>query len=147
MRSAAVSTETRIPGGPGAYGRNTHEKPPMRLLRGPILALGALILLGSIGGCRAQYPTDQRKAPPPSGSAEQGEPTDLPESRVAPAQPSGAGQIEAMVRQFDRDGDGLLSRDEAPAQVPDIAFRFGDRDGDGKLSSSELEALRRRSGR
>ena len=119
----------------------------MRSLRGSILALGALILLGGSGGCRAPYPTDQRTASLPSGSVTQGQPTDLPESSVAPAQPSGAAQIEAMVRQFDRDGDGLLSRDEAPTQVPDMAFRFGDRDGDGKLSSSELEALRRRSGR
>ncbi|HUV38842.1 MAG TPA: EF-hand domain-containing protein, partial [Planctomycetota bacterium] len=48
----------------------------------------------------------------------------------------------ALFRSFDRDGDGLLSRDELPELTWRRLSRF-DTDGDGKLSLKEVEAAPR----
>jgi hypothetical protein len=48
--------------------------------------------------------------------------------------------------QFDRDGDGKLSRDEAPEPMRD-SFSQLDTNGDGFIDAAELSALQKRSGR
>lgn len=47
---------------------------------------------------------------------------------------------EFLLRQFDRDGDGKLSRDEAPERIRQ-AFARIDQDGDQKLSTPELQRM------
>jgi dienelactone hydrolase len=56
-----------------------------------------------------------------------------------------ASVTESFVQKYDLDDDGRLSRDEAPARLPDNAFAKLDRDGDGYLSEDEAKALAERS--
>jgi len=57
-----------------------------------------------------------------------------------PAFPSGnRSAMEDMFSRMDRDGDGMLSREEAPERIADYFDRF-DQDGDGKLSKHEMQA-------
>jgi RND family efflux transporter MFP subunit len=58
-----------------------------------------------------------------------------------PGAPAGRGMT-----QFDRDGDGKLSRDEAPERMRD-SFNQLDTNGDGFIDAAELSALQKRSGR
>ena len=58
--------------------------------------------------------------------------------------PSGP-DAEAILRHFDRNGDGLLSPNEAPPRIAQ-AFKGIDRNNDGKISRRELETVLRRLG-
>jgi len=52
----------------------------------------------------------------------------------------------AILKRFDSNGDGELSRDEAPPRLASRAFDALDRDGSGKLSEAELQGLAARAG-
>jgi len=58
-----------------------------------------------------------------------------------PGAPAGRGMM-----QLDRDGDGKLSRDEAPERMRD-SFNQLDTNGDGFIDAAELSALQKRAGR
>jgi hypothetical protein len=47
---------------------------------------------------------------------------------------------EELVKRFDKDGDGKLSRDEFGASLPKV-FAAADKDGDGKLDREEVAVL------
>jgi dienelactone hydrolase len=65
-------------------------------------------------------------------------------SASAPEQVQFATPAEAFMRGHDVNGDGVLSRDETPARLPDRAFDQLDSDGDGVLSASEVQVLTER---
>lgn len=74
--------------------------------------------------------------PPGQGPQAQGAPTGGPPGQ-APAgqqQPFGA---EAILRRFDANGDGTISKDELPAQAQQLIQDF-DRNGDGAVTKEEL---------
>jgi CubicO group peptidase (beta-lactamase class C family) len=50
-----------------------------------------------------------------------------------------ADRSRAFVRRYDRDGDGALAADEAPAPLPAVFPRL-DADGDGRLAPDEVES-------
>lgn len=64
---------------------------------------------------------------------------------IAFAQPSEAPERQPGLRQFDKDGDGALSREEAP---PFLKQRFDrvDANSDGKVTPAEVAAARSRQG-
>jgi predicted dienelactone hydrolase len=71
-------------------------------------------------------------------------PPDAEKPQAPPVQAGRGGRRAdpgAIVQRFDTDGDGELSRDEAPARLADQAFDRLDRDGSGTLSARELEAI------
>ena len=51
--------------------------------------------------------------------------------------------VEQMFSQLDRDGDGSISKDEAPGRMAENFDRI-DSDGDGKASKEELQVARQR---
>ncbi|QDU38404.1 transaldolase/EF-hand domain-containing protein [Maioricimonas rarisocia] len=60
----------------------------------------------------------------------------------APGRPDAAGRDgSAMFRQLDSDGDGFISKSEAPPRLNDERFRQMDADNDGKLSQKEMQRL------
>jgi dienelactone hydrolase len=56
--------------------------------------------------------------------------------RVAFAAPS-----ESILQRYDVNGDGVMSRDEAPSRLPDRAFDSFDTDGDGVLNEDEMKVF------
>ena len=72
-------------------------------------------------------------------------PTDLRAPAAGTA--GGAERARRFVRQADRNGDGVLSRQEAePYPWLQRRFNDGDRNGDGTLNQAELNQLRRNTG-
>ncbi len=55
---------------------------------------------------------------------------------------SGEGGGSSLIGRFDQDGDGKISKDEAPSWMQGAFERF-DKNGDGFIDSSEVEAMRR----
>lgn len=51
-------------------------------------------------------------------------------------------RLKRMINEWDKDGDGQISKDEFTG--PERMFERGDSDGDGILTSEELEALGKR---
>jgi predicted dienelactone hydrolase len=71
-------------------------------------------------------------------------PADAEKPTAPPPQPGRGGRRGdpgALVERFDTDGDGEVSRAEAPARLSDEAFDHLDRDRSDTLSARELEAL------
>lgn len=61
----------------------------------------------------------------------------------APQRPKGTPEPGALLKQFDKDGDGKLSQEEAPERMKQY-FAVIDADSDGSLSGDELAAALRR---
>ncbi|MEW4529028.1 EF-hand domain-containing protein [Maioricimonas sp. JC845] len=61
--------------------------------------------------------------------------------------PGGSRDRAAMFRQIDSDGDGYISRSEAPSRLNDERFSQLDANNDGKLSKEEAARLFQRPGR
>lgn len=74
------------------------------------------------------------------GQLDQGEMSAHREKRQAEMQSRGEERWKAA----DKDGDGVISRDEANASMPRMAERFGqfDADSDGRVSREEMQQFR-----
>jgi dienelactone hydrolase len=62
-------------------------------------------------------------------------------SASAPERVAFAAPSESMLQRYDVNGDGVMSRDEAPSRLPDRAFDSFDADGDGVLNEDEMKVF------
>jgi len=86
----------------------------------------------------------------PDGSTRPGPPSKAPAGEAAPGRPPdgpgaapGGGRRNLM--EMDQDGDGKISRDEAPERMREFFDRI-DANGDGLIDAGEAEAMRSRAG-
>ena len=87
------------------------------------LLLAVVMLLMAGGAVRGQ--TEEKKAPPPL----------LAEILK--------GTPEEFIKRYDKNGDGVLSKDEVPPFLP-RDFTLADSDGNGKLDRAEVAAMLQR---
>ncbi len=110
---------------------------------------GALVLAGLVVGVLvvggARNPTPQRPAtdagevttpaPPTDGDPAPNPPAlDRPDANASAAETA-----TAILHRFDRNGDGMLSREELPRRRGDDVMRRADRDGNGRLTLDEIQ--------
>jgi Ca2+-binding EF-hand superfamily protein len=65
---------------------------------------------------------------------------DDPRPKKKPAEPPAGPSADQLLKRFDKDGDGKLSKDEAPPRLTDTFARI-DRNGDGRLDRSEIAQM------
>jgi hypothetical protein len=65
-------------------------------------------------------------------------------SASAPERVEFAAPSESMLQRYDVNSDGVMSREEAPSQLPDRAFDSFDADGDGVLNEDEVQVFMER---
>src|SRR4051812_20303883 len=84
------------------------------------LMLVAVVLLAAGGAAHAQK-EEKKPLPPQAGDI----------LKVSP---------EEFIKRFDKNNDGMLSKDELPPKIAAM-FEKADRDGNGKLDRQEVAAL------
>lgn len=100
---------------------------------------------------RAVVPNARDDTPLEDRSTEQlefGERVEVPPPQRGPGGPGGGGAVDGQgggLMQYDADGDGKISRDEAPEWLRGN-FDSADTNSDGLLDSAELRALRQQRG-
>jgi Ca2+-binding EF-hand superfamily protein len=93
--------------------------------------LGSTTVLAlALGGLIAAQSQNTSPQPPPPGPAQKGGPKDI--------KPIYKIDVDRLLKEYDKNGDGFLQRDEVPGYIRDH-FDQIDTNKDGKLSREELE--------